>query len=163
MGKVRFKKSEEPKTPPAKTVQKQAQVELTVKLIVSNGDTHRSESYEDFVEALRQFTKSKWPSSNFTPIGGYYLVDGKVCRVEDFDRETMNRKPGTFPPSWSLAGDEKKDAIAAERQAEKAEEQASKEAQRQALQKKTPVRLKPKAKEVPAAPKRPVRLKRRSV
>lgn len=166
MGKVRFKKNETPKTPPAKLIQKQAQIEVVLKLIASNGDAYRGESYESFVEAFRQFTKERWPGANFTPIGGYYLVDGKVCRVEDFDRQTMNRKPGTFPPSWSLVGDEKKDAIQAEREEEKRAEQAEK-AEKELRQvkhappqrSKVPVRLKSTHKEVPT--KKPVRIKRR--
>lgn len=96
----------------------QKQIQAQVRFIVSNGDKYREESIEDLIEAFRQFTKERWPGANFTPVGSYYLVDGKVCRPEDFDRKTMDRKPGTFPPSWSLQGEDKKESILAERNAE---------------------------------------------
>jgi hypothetical protein len=101
-------------------IQKSAHLEIKMGMIVSNGNKYRDETIEEFIEALRSFAKERWPNCNFTSVGSYYIIDGKVCRPEDFDRETMDRKPGTFPPSWSVQGDDKKDALLSERNAEQA-------------------------------------------
>lgn len=103
-----------------KIVQKQAHVEVYLPFMVSQGNDGRDLLHPDFMEMIRKSVLEVLPDARFTPTGGYYLVDGKVCRVEDFDPETMDRKPGTFPPSWASAGDEKKEALLAERNAEQA-------------------------------------------
>lgn len=100
-------------------VQKQLKIQLT--FLASYGDNHRAELYEEVLEKIKKLIKDEWPDTpdgrgvNFTSVGGYYLVNGKVCLVQDFDPETMDRKPGTHPPSWASQGDEKKEAILAER------------------------------------------------
>jgi hypothetical protein len=122
-----------------KMVAKHAQVEARIGFISSNGEAYREESLEDFIEKFREFAKETWPERhNFTVVGSYYIVDGKVCLPQDFDRETMDRKPGTYPPSWSLSGEDKKEAERAERDADQArrKEEREREEAWQAEQKK---------------------------
>lgn len=58
---------------------------------------------EDFIEAIRQAltTNPEVGAHNVTVQGAYYILDGKVCRPDDYDPETKNRKPGTYPPPWA--------------------------------------------------------------
>jgi hypothetical protein len=98
-------------------------VEIQVRLVISQGNNHRDLLHGAVVDRLKEIITQEWPAAEdgtrgalVTPTGGYYLIDGVVCLVADFDPETMDRKPGTLPPSWSLGpGDEKKAAILAER------------------------------------------------
>lgn len=48
------------------------------------------------------------PPHNITTLGGYYLIDGKVCMPDDYDPATKNRKPGTYPPRWAGGPDPSK-------------------------------------------------------
>lgn len=116
---LRPKKQAAQKADSGKTVQKNVHGQVSFILSFSNG--HRGQTYEAVVERLKELVAAEWPTTeetrgaSFTPTGGHYLVDGKGCRVQDFDPETMDRKPGTFPPSYMVSGDEKRDAILAER------------------------------------------------
>jgi hypothetical protein len=116
---LRPKKQAAQKQDSGKTVQKN--VHGQVNFILSFSDGHRGQTYEEVVERLKELVAKEWPTTeetrgaSFTPTGGHYLIDGKVCRVQDFDPETMDRKPGTFPPSYTVSGEEKKQAILAER------------------------------------------------
>jgi hypothetical protein len=106
------------------TVQKNEQYEIAVKFIASQGNGHRDVLLEEFRDRIKKAISAEFGGDvRFTSTGGYYLVAGKVCMPEDFDPETMDRKPGTHPPSWAADGDEKKAAIEAERAARAAENQ----------------------------------------
>lgn len=101
-----------------KPVQKSTQIEVYVPLIVSVGNDNRAVLHPEWVAKVVAGIKKECPEARITPTGGYYLIDGKVCLVQDYDPVAMDRKPGTFPPSWAAQGDEKKQAILAERAAE---------------------------------------------
>jgi hypothetical protein len=86
--------------------------QLRLDMIVSHGGKYEGESHEQVMAKMEAFVKENWPDAHFTPTGGYYLIDGdgtwgqrEVCRPADFDFENMRRKPGTFPPSWSLTAE----------------------------------------------------------
>lgn len=98
------KAAEEKKSDSGKPVQKVLQFRMDV--MVSNGNGDRGTSFEEFQSVIREMIKERYPTAQFTPSGGYYLIDGKVCRPTDFDWETMDRKPGTYPPLWSLTAQE---------------------------------------------------------
>jgi hypothetical protein len=138
----------------------QKQIQFQVNLLVSNGNTYRSETLEEFTDAFRVFAKERWPTANFTPTGGYYLIDGKVCRPEDFDRETMDRKPGTHPPSWSVQGDERKASILAERNEEQKKNTNALSRQPENLLTSRELDMVKKSEPAPAAPKKKVSLKK---
>lgn len=120
MAKTLRPKQEKPqkKQDSGKPVQKHT--EVNVRFMLSNGNGNRHESVEEVEEKLRQFVREQWPSAHFTPASRYYIVDGRVCRVEDFDFETMDRKPGTFPPDWSLTNEERAEVLRQKRIAENA-------------------------------------------
>lgn len=103
-----------------KSVQKHT--EINVRFMLSNGNGNRHETVEEVEEKLRQFVRKEWPSAHFTPASRYYIVDGKVCRVEDFDHETMDRKPGTYPPDWSMTNEERAEVLRQKRIAENAKQ-----------------------------------------
>lgn len=152
MAKVSLKK----KVPAVKKrVAKHAQLEAKIGLMISNGEDYRDESLEEMIDKFREFCRTTWTGHhNLTVVGSYYIIDGKVCRPEDFDRETMDRKPGTFPPSWSLSGEEKKDADKAEKEKEQAIRQAAKNAEQKLVPSK-PVRVALKRNPVPTGSKVP--------
>lgn len=158
-----------------RVVQKQVKIQLT--FLASYGDNHRAELYEEALEKIKKLVKDEWPDTpdgrgvNFTSVGGYYLVDGKVCLVQDFDPEAMDRKPGTLPPSWASQGDEKKEAILVERNAAQAKvvNQLGRQPEKLLTSKETDVakdpkqkvrRLKPVQKVAPSLP--PAALKRKA-
>lgn len=101
-------------------VQKNINVEVYARqrLILGQGDGNREVLMEEFLTRLQKavFAEFGEDAVRITNAGCYYLVDGKVCRIEDFDPKTMNRKPGTMPPSWAAEGEEKKLAILFERE-----------------------------------------------
>lgn len=101
---VRAKKAAAGKSDSGKSVQKV--VQLRMDFMVSNGNGDRENSFEAVQDRIRELILAEFPNARFTPTGGYYILDGKVCRPGDFDRETMDRKPGTFPPLWSLTAEE---------------------------------------------------------
>lgn len=132
----------------------QKQVNMQLRFLVSFGDNHRGELCPEVIERLKKIITEEWPETpdgrgaNFTSVGAYYLVDGKVCLVQDFDPETMDRKPGTYPPSWAAQGDEKKEAILAERNAAQAKEKndLARQPEKLLTSKETDVALDPKQK-----------------
>jgi len=155
MPKVRLNRSSSAaKQKPAekKLVQKHVHVEARIGIMASSGDQYKDESIEEFIDKFRKFAEETWPGRlNFTVVGNYYIVDGKVCRPEDFDRESMDRKPGTFPPSWSLTGDEKKEALNAEKIEEQAQYKEIQEERERGLADKSNPK-KPTAKQQPKKP-----------
>lgn len=102
-------------TDTGRAVQKSVQIEVQNSYTISQGNDSRNILYEEFMERIQKAILAEFPDARVTSTGGYYLIDGKMCRHMDFDPKTMDRKPGTFPPSWSVAGDEKKAALLAER------------------------------------------------
>jgi hypothetical protein len=83
--------------------------QLRLDFLVSQKSTYEKESHASVMAEMERMIKERWPEALFTPTGGYYLIDGdgtygnrEVCRPQDFDHETMQRKSGTLPPSWSL-------------------------------------------------------------
>ncbi len=94
-------------TKPPKMHAKVVQVTLSV------GADDRDRLYDEFVEFLKEkigpveygeYIEGKYerkPGIHMTVTGGYYILDGKVCRPEDYDESTQNFKPGTHPPSWA--------------------------------------------------------------
>lgn len=91
-----------------KKVGKAKRVAKVVHLIVSVGDDDRSRSFEDFVKFIQAqlgTTEYGKPGVHSAVTGGHYILDGKVCRPEDYDKRRQNFKPGAQPPSW--AGGEK--------------------------------------------------------
>lgn len=101
---VRTKKGAEDKSDIGKPVQKVIQARID--FMVSNNNGDRANSFEKVRDRIREMILAEYPTAQFTPTGGYYLIDGKVCRPQDFDSETMDRKPDTFPPLWSLTAEE---------------------------------------------------------
>jgi hypothetical protein len=81
-----------------------------VSLIVSIGTEDRKRSHEDFLAHIMKklgAVKASDPSGNrnpgihATPTGGYYILDGKVCLPEDYDKKTGTFKKGATPPTWA--------------------------------------------------------------
>lgn len=82
--------------------------QLRLDFLVSQGDTYEGESYYEVEKKLGDFIQANWPGASFHRTGGYYLIDGpdglrEACRPDDFDHGTMQRIPGTRPPSWSVS------------------------------------------------------------
>lgn len=91
---------------------------------ISVGNDDDDTTLEQFEAAAREalaFARDHGPSvfvspdqhlnfHNLTTMGGYYIIDGKVCLAQDYDPATKNRKPGTYPPVW--AGGPTKEEIA---------------------------------------------------
>lgn len=78
----------------------------------ADDDMHTLEEFETAVRSALAKEKDDdrgwFTYHNLTSMGGYYLIDGKVCRAVDYDPATKNRKPGTFPPQWAGGPDPKK-------------------------------------------------------
>lgn len=91
-------------------------------------------TWEEVQEEIRGLLRKRFPNGMFTPSGGYLLIredDGKVraCYPHDFDYETMERKPGTMPPLYTLSHEEQAEVRALQRQVE---ERAKREKEREA-------------------------------
>jgi len=65
---------------------------------VSIGNADRAHTIEEFYEAIRKVIPRKY---NVVMMSGHYLVDGKVCRPQDYDPETQDFLPGRTPPPWA--------------------------------------------------------------
>jgi hypothetical protein len=95
-----------------KQVQKSASLEVTVKFIASIGNGDRERSYEGWIQVIRDAVGAvagqEGGLTRFTPTGGYYIVNGRVCLPEDFDPETKDFKPGTRSPLWASTEPEKR-------------------------------------------------------
>lgn len=73
----------------------------------ANDDDRTIEQFEaDIRDAISRVNGTS--INNATIMGGYYIIDGKVCLPQDYDPATKNRKPGTFPPVWAGGPDPKK-------------------------------------------------------
>lgn len=88
------------------------QVSKVVNLIISIDDSDRGRSWEKFVEDIKRQTKAvgppyidddnnRIPGPHVTITGGYYILDGKVCKPEDYDPKKQRFKPGATPPPWA--------------------------------------------------------------
>lgn len=87
-------------------VQKVIQIRLD--FMVRQGAQYEGESYQEVERKLKDFVEANWPEAYYHRSGGYYLIDSpegqrEVCRPDDFDFETMTRRPGTRPPDWSMS------------------------------------------------------------
>lgn len=81
-----------------------------ISFTVSVGTDDRGRSFEKFVEDIKKklgavpTTDGKGNRRNglhVTATGGYYILDGKVCRPEDYDPKTGTFKKGATPPTWA--------------------------------------------------------------
>lgn len=72
-----------------------------ISILVSVGTDDRDRNMDEFIEAARTALVNAASAHNVTVANSYYILDGKVCLVDDYDEATQNRKPGTFPPPWA--------------------------------------------------------------
>lgn len=80
-------------------------------------------TWEEVQQEIRELLEKRYPNGHFTPSGGHLLIhegSGKVqaCYPHDFDYETMDRKPGTTPPLYTLSQEEQKEVRELQRQVE---------------------------------------------
>lgn len=80
-------------------------------------------TWEEVQQEISDLLKKRFPHGQFTPSGGYLLVheDGgrvRACYPHDFDYETMERKPGTVPPLYTLSHEEQLEVKELQRQVE---------------------------------------------
>lgn len=88
---------------PAKNVE--VKVEVTIMVALGTGDPRSIEQVrEDIKDDLKN---GKTQAKLVTNLGGYYLVDGRVCLPDDYDPKTRGFKPGAHPPLWAMAPDER--------------------------------------------------------
>lgn len=86
-------------------------VAKVINLTISVGDDDSDRSVPEFVEAVKEaLMGGKVNAKNVTVTGQHYLImkegSGKMCRVPDYDPDTRDFRPGTFPPSWAGGGPE---------------------------------------------------------
>jgi hypothetical protein len=105
---VRAKAAEKEQTrkDTGKRVQKVYEFQHSV--IVSLNDGFRDVTWDQMLDTVREALAERFPGGRVTSIGGHILIDGKACYPHDFDYELMDRKPGTFPPPYTLTDEEKK-------------------------------------------------------
>lgn len=96
-----------------KRVQKTIEFKHGFMVGLSNG--FREVTWEDMQERIRKALEAEFPGGSFTPVGGLILIDGKACYPHDFDYETMDRKPGTHPPLYTLTKEEQDEVRVLER------------------------------------------------
>lgn len=98
------KKSAAPKREhPAKNIE--VKVEVTIMVAIGAGDDR---SIDQVREDIRDDLKAgKTQAKLVTNMGGYYLVDGRVCLPDDYDPATRGFKKGAHPPLWAMAPDER--------------------------------------------------------
>lgn len=80
-------------------------------------------TWEEVQEEIKALLRKRFPKGSFTPSGGYLIIhegNGRVqaCYPHDFDYATMDRKPGTHPPLYTLTQDEQKEVRELQRQVE---------------------------------------------
>lgn len=96
----------EPKSEKAKRVAKVLNISISI------DDSDRKRTYEKFVEDVKKSlgaVEPPWidddgnriPGPHVAVTGGYYILDGKVCRPEDYDKKLQGFKTGATPPSWA--------------------------------------------------------------
>lgn len=66
---------------------------------ISIGNTDADRTLEEWERDLKKVLKRH--ANNVTTTGAYYIIDGKVCLAGDYDPDTQDRKPGTYPPTWA--------------------------------------------------------------
>ena len=95
--KVVTKKTAAPKKESASKPKMHAK---NVNLCVSIGEADRNRTVEQMQDALKKAIE-KAGFKNVTVMSSYYILDGKVCRPEDYDEKTQNFKDGKQPPPWA--------------------------------------------------------------
>jgi hypothetical protein len=69
-------------------------------IIVSAGTEDRDRTFEEMQQVLEDALRDI-PGVKRVIASGYYILDGKVCKPDDYDPETQNFKAGTHPPPWA--------------------------------------------------------------
>lgn len=75
-----------------------------ISLQISIGDHDKGRSHEKFVEdILKAVGKVPYGKEGVhaSVMGGYYILDGKVCLPDNYNPKTETFKKGTFPPTWA--------------------------------------------------------------
>lgn len=100
------KKSAAPTRPhPGKNVE--VKVEVTIMVSTGAGDPRSIDEIREDIKADLKNPNGKTRAKLVTNMGGYYLVDGKVCLPDDYDPNTRGFKPGAHPPLWAMGPDER--------------------------------------------------------
>lgn len=76
-------------------------VDIQVNWMVSVGTEDRERSIEDFVQDIEKAIQEVAGAKRVLVQRPYYILDGKVCLVEDYDPATQNFKEGATPPPWA--------------------------------------------------------------
>jgi hypothetical protein len=96
-----------------KTQAKAQRIAKVVNLIVSVGDDDRARDFEKFLADIKKSlgaveppfidkkTGKRLPGTHVAMTGGYYILDGKVCLPEDYDRRKQTFRTGAYPPPWA--------------------------------------------------------------
>lgn len=111
-------------------------------LMVTAGTEDRDRTIEEFYAEVQAAILTIANVKRITLSSNYYILDGKVCLPRDYDAETQDRKPGTFPPPWAggpapqrVKSEEPKEESAVDRglsRVRKALEQASEKSESEA-------------------------------
>lgn len=100
------KKSAAPQRPnPGKNVE--VKVEVTIMVSTGPEDTRSIEEIREDIKADLKDPNGRTRAKLVTNMGGYYLVDGRVCLPDDYDPTTRGFKPGAHPPLWAMGPDER--------------------------------------------------------
>jgi hypothetical protein len=104
--KKTVKKSAAPQRP---TPGKNVEVKVEVTIMVSTGpeDTRSIEEIREDIKADLKDPNGRTRAKLVTNMGGYYLVDGRVCLPDDYDPSTRGFKKGAHPPLWAMGPDER--------------------------------------------------------
>lgn len=86
-------------------------VAKVVNLTISVGDDDSARLLPELVAAIKEaLTNSPVSAKSVTVTGQHYLIlnggSGKLCREMDYDPDTRDFRPGTFPPAWAGGGPE---------------------------------------------------------
>lgn len=86
-------------------------VSKIVNITVSIGDDDSERLLPEFVEAIKKsLSEGDVSAKSITVTGQHYLIlnsgSGKLCREMDYDPDTRDFRPGTFPPAWAGGGPE---------------------------------------------------------
>jgi hypothetical protein len=96
---------------------KAKRVAKVVHLTVSVGDDDRGRTYEKFVDFIQKtlgVVEYGKPGVHASVTGGHYVLDGAVCRPEDYDPKKQTFNLGATPPPW--AGGTKPSALGQQEQ-----------------------------------------------
>lgn len=113
---VRVKKKPEPAKDSSNKIQKT--FEFKHGFMLGLGDDYRDVTWEEMQDRIRKALAAEFPGGLFTPVGGHILINGRACYPHDFDYGTMDRKPGTRPPLYTLTKEEQ-DAIRVQERVER--------------------------------------------